>query len=254
MPARDLIPFLGFADPFSSLVHLAALVVFAAMARTMLEGSKRDPQRLRATRLFLICCPAMYLFSATYHALPHASGWRRVFQHLDHGAIWLALASCLGCAQATFFGRWSWAPSWRRAVWGLALVGCGLELTVLDSYPAVFKVVSPLLYVGIGWMGFPMVLAMWGRKARARRLVATLLFTGGMFATVGGVLDALAWPTLLPRVIEGHECMHFLTGTAGVVWITPHWLAARDTLANSEARGPSASSPLAPSSPAGARP
>jgi hypothetical protein len=90
-------------------------------------------------------------------------------------------------------------------------------------------------------MGFPMVLAMWTRKARARRLVATLLFGGGLLATLGGILDALTWPTIVPRVIEAHECMHFVTGASGVVWIVVHWVAARDTLANGEARGLAAS-------------
>lgn len=256
MPNRDLIPFLGFTDPFSSLVHLAVLVVFALLARTLLEGARRDPQRLLASRLFLLCCPAMYLCSVVYHALPNDSAWRPLFWHLDHGAIWLALASCLSCAQATFFGRWSWGPVWRRILWGLALTGCALELTVLSRYPGVFDWVSPLLYVGIGWMGFPMVLAMWTRKARARRVVATLLFVGGLFATVGGIVDALAWPTLVPRVVEAHECMHVLTGTAGVWWITPHWIAARDAIANARVAGPAASGSgaLAPTPAAGARP
>ena len=45
----------------------------------------------------------------------------KLFWHLDHGSIWLALAGCLTIAQAMFFARWTWAPAWRRTVRAIAL-------------------------------------------------------------------------------------------------------------------------------------
>lgn len=219
-----MVSFLGLADPFSSLLHVFAFVLFVFATPTMLEGAGVDAERFRAVRRYMLAACAMFLFSATYHALPHESAWRPLFWHLDHGAIWLAIAGSLACTQATFFSRRGWARWWRRGTWTLAVVGATLELPVLHLLP---HWASPLLYIAIGWMGLPVVVAVW---MAGRRDASALCVAGGLCATLGGVMDSLAWPNLLPGLVEGHECMHVATTLGGILWLTPNWLEARREL------------------------
>lgn len=224
MPAREMVPFLFLADPFSALLHVTACLVFLWVSSTLLEAAGSDRRRLRAAWRYSIATSAMFLFSATYHALPSHSAWRPLFWRLDHGSIWLAIVSAGCMIQATFLPRWTWARAWRRLFWGAGITGSLLELTVLDLLP---MWVSPLLYICIGWSGLPMVIAAW--KAGVRQ-APVLCFVSGVLATLGGLMDSLTWPMVVPGVIEAHECMHLATTAAGLVWLLPIWLASRETL------------------------
>lgn len=226
-----MVSFLFLADPFSALLHVTACLVFLFAANTLLSAAGNDRRRLRAARRYSLATCAMFLFSATYHALPPHSWWRPLFWRLDHGSIWLAIVSAGCMIQATFVPRWERARLWRRLFWAAGITGSLLELTILDSLP---MWVSPLLYICIGWSGLPMIIAAW--KAGVRQAPA-YCFVSGVLATLGGLMDSTTWPMIVPRVIEAHECMHLATTAAGLVWLLPIWLESRELLRLEAERG-----------------
>lgn len=118
----------------------------------------------------------LYLASTLYHSIPHPRA-KRVFQLLDHCAIYLLIAgSYTPFTLVTLGGRWGW--SLFGIVWGLALVGIVLQATPTWQW----EWLRITLYVAMGWT----VLVASGPVMRALPLQALLLvFFGGLAYTVG---------------------------------------------------------------------
>ncbi|MCC7486907.1 MAG: hemolysin III family protein [Burkholderiales bacterium] len=88
----------------------------------------------------------LYLASTLFHALPASRG-KRVFQILDHSAIYLLIAGTytpftLGVLR----GNWGWTLF--GLVWGLAVIG-----TVLKALGGVrYTMLSTCVYLAMGWL------------------------------------------------------------------------------------------------------
>jgi len=107
--------------------------------------------------IFVTTAVLLYLFSALYHALRHAKA-KRVFQVLDHAAIFLLIAGTytpftLGVLR----GTWGWALLW--TIWTLAAVGVALTATGKLRN----RVASTALYVAMGWLMLVAVRPLWLR-------------------------------------------------------------------------------------------
>ncbi len=118
----------------------------------------------------------LYLTSVLYHALP-ANRAKRVFQVLDHGAIFLLIAGTytpftLGVLR----GAWGW--SLLGLVWSLALVGVVLKATSGVRYPRL----SLGLYLAMGWLILIAVRPLWLLMPAAGLF---WLLAGGLAYTVG---------------------------------------------------------------------
>jgi hemolysin III len=134
-------------ERFNSISHLigvalalagsAVLVTFAAM-----DGDTRKILSYGAYGLTLFL---LYLFSTLYHSI--AGPAKRVFQVLDHQAIYLLIAGTYTpftlVALKGALGWWMFG-----AIWGLAVVGI-----VLDALPRKGpRVVPIILYLVMGWL------------------------------------------------------------------------------------------------------
>jgi len=197
---RDLIPFLALQDPLSSISHLLGcltLMLGLWLARGVRSGELRRDLGLR---VWFACGGLQLACSAIYHAQPNASAARHLFWHLDHATIWLALAGSFTAVMSTLC---RWQPRYLLAVWAVASGGVVLELTSLSQLN---PWICPVLYVGMGWLGFPL----WLQSARTHGMwgPAGGVLLGGLLATAGGAIDALQWPSLWARVFEAHELMH----------------------------------------------
>jgi hemolysin III len=126
--------------------------------------------------IFAFTMMLLYITSTLYHALAPNKA-KRVFQILDHGAIFLLIAGTytpftLGVLR----GAWGWTLF--GLVWGIALVG-----VVLKSVGGVrYKKLSTMLYLAMGWLIIIAVKPMW-LKMPAWGLLWLLL--GGTAYTAG---------------------------------------------------------------------
>lgn len=176
-----------------SAAGLAVLVTLAA-----LQGGARQ---VVAGAVFGATLVLLYSASTLYHALPCA-GAKRVFQVLDHSAIYLLIAgtytpiSLLGLR-----GAWGW--SLFGVVWGLAV--CGIVISAVARRR--LRVLATALYVIMGWL---VVVAARPLIAALDMPTLVLLVVGGVAYTAGLVF--YGWR----RLPYGHTVWHVfvLAGSA----------------------------------------
>lgn len=219
-PVRHLTPYLGFAEPISAITHLFSAFLAVLALGLLLRRARGSPRRVAAVTIFGLA--SIYLFgsSGVYHSVPSSAAVRPLLWRLDHAGVWLILAATFSSIRVLgvdgrFGGRG------QLALWSVAAVGITTELWAIDSLP---YWISPTLYVGMGWLGLPTLLAV--ARLHPGSQLAARMWAGGLVATAGGVMDALEWPSPLPRVVEYHELLHLCTATGGLLFCTVVWAMA----------------------------
>ncbi len=120
----------------------------------------------------------LYLTSTLYHAL-RAPKAKRIFETLDHSAIYLLIAGTYTpFLLVTLHGAWGW--SLFGVVWGLGLAGIVYKIYFTGRHP----LFSTLLYIGIGWIA---ILALKPLLAALPLGGMTLLLCGGVCYSLGTV-------------------------------------------------------------------
>ena len=158
----------------AAIAGLAVLVVYAAIQG---HAGKIVSFSVYGTTLFLL-----YLVSTLYHSLRGRP--KRVFQVLDHQAIYVLIAGTYTpFTLVTLRGATGW---WLfGTIWVLAVVGI-----VLDALPRRGRRIIPLIiYIVMGWL---IVLALDPLLAAMRDAGFRWLLAGGLFYTTGVVFFALS--------------------------------------------------------------
>lgn len=175
-------------------VAAAPVLILAAVQRGGAPG-------IIGASIFAATVGLLYLTSVLYHALPENRA-KRVFQVLDHGAIFLLIAGTytpftLGILR----GAWGW--SLFGLVWSLALVGVVLKATSGVRYPRL----SMGLYLAMGWLIVIAIKPLWLLMPAAGLF---WLLAGGIAYTAGVAFYAAE------RVRYSHFVWHLfvLAGTA----------------------------------------
>jgi hemolysin III len=152
--------------------------------------------------VFIATMVLLYLTSTLYHALAENRA-KRVFQVLDHSAIFLLIAGTytpftLGVLR----GPWGWTLF--GLVWGLAVVGIVLKAVGGVRHP----ILSTCLYLVMGWLALIAIRPLWLHLPLAGML---WLVAGGVAYTLGVVFFALD-----ERVRYAHFVWHLfvMAGTA----------------------------------------
>lgn len=123
---------------------LAALAAFPVLLTAALN--RGDPAGIVGASVFATTLVLLYLASTLFHALPPNRA-KRVFQILDHSAIYLLIAGTytpftLGVLR----GDWGWTLL--GLVWVLAIVG-----TVFKALGGVrYTTFSTWVYLAMGWL------------------------------------------------------------------------------------------------------
>jgi hemolysin III len=157
--------------------------------------------RITGASVFAATMVLLYLTSTLYHALPRNRA-KRVFQVLDHAAIFLMIAGTYTpFTLGVLHGTWGWTLF--GLVWGLALAGVVLTATGGVRYPKL----STGLYIAMGWLILIAVKPLW---LRVPPWGLFWLLAGGI-AYTGGVAFYAA-----KRVHYSHFIWHLfvIAGTA----------------------------------------
>jgi hemolysin III len=187
----------------NSVSHGVGLV--AAMAATPLllshAAQRGGGHFLVGTSIFGATIMLLYLASTLYHALPRGKA-KRVFQIIDHAAIFLLIA---GTYTPFTLGVLRGACGWTllALVWVLAVIGVILKAVCGVRYPTL----SLLMYLGMGWLGIVAIRPLW-LGVPLSGLVWLLL--GGVAYTVGAAFFTAE------RLGYGHFVWHVfvLAGTS----------------------------------------
>jgi hemolysin III len=162
----------------NSVSHGVGFLAAVAATPVLLHSAVRDggAARIAGASVFAAAMVLLYLTSTLYHALPRNRA-KRVFQILDHAAIFLMIAGTytpftLGVLR----GAWGWTLF--GLVWGLALGGVVLTAVGGVRYPKL----STSLYLGMGWLIVVAVKPLWLRMPSEGLF---WLLAGGIAYTVG---------------------------------------------------------------------
>jgi hemolysin III len=155
---------------------LAALAAFPILVTTALN--RGDLAGIVGASVFATTMVLLYLASTLFHALPPNRA-KRVFQILDHSAIYLLIAGTytpftLGVLR----GDWGWTLF--GLVWALAVVG-----TVFKANGGVrYTTFSTWVYLAMGWLVLIAIEPVW---TLVPKWGLFWLFAGGVAYTAGAV-------------------------------------------------------------------
>jgi len=158
------------------LLAIAGLVLLAVRSKGYLGGTVKDSGAIACYMIYSAMLVLMFFASTLYHAIQH-EGAKRVFQILDHSAVYLLIAgtytpfSLLGLG-----GAWGW--TYFGIEWALAITG-------LVLYSANWKPIrrSELaVYILMGWA---IVFGLFRLRSRIPPLSFLFLLIGGVIYTMG---------------------------------------------------------------------
>jgi hemolysin III len=162
----------------NSISHGLALLLAIAAAPVLIVSAVRhgDAASIVGASVFAATMVILYATSMLYHVLP-LNRAKRVFQVLDHSAIYLLIAGTytpftLGVLR----GPWGWTLF--GLVWTMALAGIVLKSLAGIRWPWL----STGLYVAMGWVALIAIKPLW------QLMPAWGLFwlvAGGLFYTLG---------------------------------------------------------------------
>ncbi len=158
---------------------LAALAAFPVLV--VVAQRSGDAAAIVGAGVFATTMVLLYLTSTLFHALPRCRA-KRVFQILDHSAIYLLIAGTytpftLGLLR----GAWGWTLF--GLVWSMAVVG-----TVVKALGGVrYTRVSTWVYLAMGWLVLIAAKPAW---ALIPKWGIVWLFAGGIAYTAGAAFFA----------------------------------------------------------------
>lgn len=213
---------LALRDPVSALSHVPGFLAGLYLTLLFWRLTRKDRLRRASTVCFGVSITLLYGASAAYHAVLGPPDLVRFLQKLDHSAIYVLIAGTYTPIFALAL-RGRMRRFMLTGMWSLALVGILLKwLMPLGPYT-----VSVGLYLAMGWFGV-VPAAHLRRSLGWRGLFLGLL--GGLIYTLGGVCDAVGWPTVHPLLFRSHEMMHLcdlLATATHVAFILGHVLPCR---------------------------
>jgi hemolysin III len=234
---------LNFREPFNTWSHGLWLLLSIPATIVLWRRSGRDRAMRISLLIFGLSLAACYLGSAVFHAVRVTRASLDLFDRLDHVGIHLLIAgSYTPVAWNLLRGRWrTWTLA---AVWGTSILASALLLAQV-RLP---RPVATCEYLALGW-GSLFCYVEIARVVPGR--VMRPLVIGGVFYSIGAVLNLLHWPRPWPGVFGSHEIFHLwvMAGSSAHFWFmitavipfagaagsgaTPQWLnrKGRSTLA-----------------------
>jgi len=188
LATRDSLPFYSVGEEAAhALTHGLGLLFSVAglVALLMAAGLRGDVWHVVGCGVFGLTLVLLYGASTLYHGARNGPA-KRVFQRLDHAAIFLLIAGTYTpFLLVNLRGGWGWALL--AVVWGLAILGIVLEATV-PRHP---RRVSVGLHLVMGWL---IVFALGPLLRSLHPEGLALLVLGGLTYTVG--VAFYAWERL----------------------------------------------------------
>ncbi|MEX1188089.1 MAG: hemolysin III family protein [Bacteroidia bacterium] len=203
---------LGFYQPISSWTHLLGAILTLATGAMLIRKGWGNKIRIASLLIFMLSIVFLFSMSGIYHALEPGLG-RQVFRRLDYAGIFIMIAGTATPIHVILFRGW-WRTGMLIFIWTVGILGLLLTVILIDQLPE-WLVLS--VFLAMGWSIMISVVRAWtiyGFKAVA------LTFLGGLFYTIGALIDFMRLPDLVNGLVGPHEIFHVfvLLGAAS------HWL------------------------------
>jgi hemolysin III len=170
-------------ERFNAISHLvgAGLALIGLVVLIVVSSLHGGAWRIASVTVYGVSLLVLYTSSTLYHSLRGRA--KRVFQHLDHTAIYLLIAGTYTpFTLVALGGRLGW---WMfGAVWTLAAVGALQEFRHVKGE----RILSVVIYIVMGWLVVPALGPLMTALGPAG---LTWLVAGGLCYTAGIVFYAL---------------------------------------------------------------
>ena len=190
-------------EPINGLTHLGgAVFAFVGLLALVIKASleRGAPLAIVAAIIFGVSMMALYAVSATYHMVLASDRAIAIWRRLDHSMIYLLIAgSYAPFCLVSLNGPTGWVLF--SIVMLIAVSGITFKLVWFNSP----RWLSTTLYIGMGWI---MVFAITPLAQVLSPLGIGLLFLGGIFYTIGGIIYGLKPRILSFKHLGFHEIFH----------------------------------------------
>ena len=202
----------GFTDPFSSISHLLAAVVFFIYGIRLINYARGHTGHVLAVSVFVFSVVFLLSMSGVFHLLELGGTARAVLQRLDHAAIFgLIAGSFTPVHSILFYGFWRWG--FLLIIWTLAITGITWKSIFFNDMA---EWIGLMFYLGLGWAAI--FSAYHTHRLHGFKIIRPLIF-GGLAYTFGATLEFLQLPVVIPGVLGPHELFHI----AVLFGISLHW-------------------------------
>ena len=207
-----IIPIPGFSEPFSSISHLVGAISFFMASFFMIFRGRGNNARVIGLLIYCFCLVFLFTMSGVYHLLEKGFTANYVLKILDYTGIFGLIAGTFTPLHLILFrGVHRWPVL--IIVWTLAITGLVLTAIFFEEIP---HWVSLSIFLFLGWIG---LYTMWRiYHVHSKKLVRYIIL-GGVFYTIGAVIEFLSWPELLPGIVGPHEIFHIFVILAAIF----HW-------------------------------
>jgi hemolysin III len=184
-------------EPVSAWTHFTWMVLALPGTLVLWRLSRGDPLKRLGVAVFGLTLLLCYAGSWLYHTVPAKVS--APFATADHIGIYLLIAGTVTPIGLVVLRGW-WRIGLLGGIWGLAALGITLRLTA-DLPVRQWTI----LYLFMGWVGCAVY---WELVRRLSRVSVGLILLGGVFYTLGAVINAMGWPALDPPLFGPHELFH----------------------------------------------
>ncbi|AKG54334.1 hemolysin III-like protein [Dehalogenimonas sp. WBC-2] len=154
------------------------------------------------TLIYGAAVTTLFSFSALYHAFKRRDNETTIWRKLDHIAIFIMIAgSYTPLVYIYLDGAWRWGMI--IASWSIVLLGVFYKVFWMKAP----RVLSPILYLGMGWLALIPLRELW---LSMPRLAFWGVVAGGVAYSIGAVIYAVKRPNPVPGVFGFHEIFHVL--------------------------------------------
>ena len=197
-PYDGLRPWSAITHGFGAVVALIGLVCLLVHANTLNAGT----WHMVSLTIYGLSMVVLYTASTLYHSLNTSVKWRIALRKCDHSCIYFLIAGsytpiCLIALRP--HTAWGWILF--GIVWGLTVAGLVLSAVWITTP----RWLTSGIYLFMGWIA---VFALVPLSQVLSTTGFALLFGGGLFYTVGGILYALKWPGRNNPRFGCHEIFH----------------------------------------------
>ena len=194
-------------ESFNFYSHLAGVIVAVVGTVFLALVASYSTSALITALIYGISVVFLFLASSLYHAFKKEENELSFWRRMDRLAIFCMIAGTSTPICYMFLdGSWRW--SMIAIQWGL--VGFGLVSQLF--FPRAPKVLYAIFYLIMGWIAIiPIKKMLEGMTT----MQGVLLFAGGLFFTLGGLIYATKRPRLVPGVFSFHELFHIMVLIGG---------------------------------------
>ena len=192
---------------FNFYSHLSGVIAAVVGTVFLALVARYSSSALITSLIYGISVVFLFLASSLYHAFKKEENELSFWRKMDRFAIFCMIAGTYTPICFMFLeGYWRW--SMIAIQWGL--VGFGLVSQLL--FPRAPRVLYAIIYFIMGGLAFIPIRQMLSDMTVVQ---GVLLFAGGLFFTLGGLIYATKRPKLVPGVFSFHELFHIMVLIGG---------------------------------------